>query len=315
MTTQGMLSRADVQSLRIAPFAVAGSRRGGSTESVLEETQVDDDLIIEAHAFAIELAREAGGVLRERFAGRRDIDHKGTIDIVTDADRASEALIASAIRERYPDHRLLAEEGATGAGQGASPYRWVVDPLDGTTNFAHRYPHFAVSIGLERDGELLAGAVYDPMRDELFEARRGGGARLNGEPIRVTDRSELISSLLASGFPYDLNARQVSNRLWQRFNDRSRGVRRAGAAALDIAYVAAGRLDGYWERPVMPWDKAASCLIAMEAGAVVTGLTGEPFDIDDQSATVANPALHHLLVAEILDELATMGCERAGASR
>ncbi len=265
---------------------------------------MDADLITEAHAFAVELAREAGGVLRERFDGPRDIDHKGTIDIVTDADRASETLIANAIRERFPDHRLLAEEGATAAADDASPYRWVVDPLDGTTNFAHRFPHFAVCIGLERDGELLAGAVYDPMRDEMFEAAKGHGARLNGSPIRVSDRTELISSLLASGFPYDIEARGLSNRLWTRFNDSSQGVRRAGAAALDIVYVACGRVDGYWERPVMPWDKAASCLIAMEAGARVTGLAGEPFDVDDIGATVANPALHALMVAEINDEMA-----------
>ena len=276
---------------------------------------MDTELITEAHAFAMDVARQAGVILRERFDGPRDIDHKGTIDIVTDADRASEALIAAAIRDRFPEHRLLAEEGATGAKPGTSPYRWVVDPLDGTTNFAHRYPHFAVSVGLERDGELLVGAVYDPMRDELFEAARGSGARLNGVPIAVTDRSELLSSLLASGFPYDLTARETSNRLWQRFNDRSQGVRRDGAAALNIAYVAAGRLDGYWERPVMPWDKAASCLIAMEAGATVTGLTGGRFDIDDTSATVANPALHSVLVEEIRNELEAMHDRDAGAPR
>lgn len=265
---------------------------------------MDTDLITEAHAFAVDLAREAGGVLRERFDGPRDIDHKGAIDIVTDADRASETLIATAIRGRFPQHRLLAEEGATAADPGSSPYRWVVDPLDGTTNFAHRFPHFAVSIGLECDGELIAGAVYDPMRDEMFEAAKGRGARLNGKTLHVSDRSELITGLFASGFPYDLRARDLSNRLWMRFNDNSQGVRRAGAAALDIVYVAAGRIDGYWERPVMPWDKAASCLIAMEAGARVTGLTGEPFDVDDIGTTVANPALHALMVAEIVDELA-----------
>lgn len=268
--------------------------------------RLNDNLITEAHAFAIDVAREAGNRLRERFDGPRDVDRKGTIDLVTDADRASEALIAGAIRDRFPDHRLLAEEGATGAAPGSSPYRWVVDPLDGTTNFAHRYPHFAVSIGLERAGELLAGAVYDPMRDEMFEAASGKGARLNGVRLHVSDRAELIGSLLASGFPYDLSAREVSNRLWQRFNDGSQGVRRDGAAALNIVYVAAGRLDGYWERPVMPWDKAASCLIAMEAGARVTGLTGEPFDVDDIGATVANPALHRVMVEEIRQELAEM---------
>lgn len=257
-------------------------------------------LIAEAHTFAIDLAREAGALIRERYDAPHDIDHKGTIDLVTETDRASERLIADAIRARFPNHQLLAEEGSTAAPPGASPYRWVVDPLDGTTNFAHRFPHFAVSIGLERDNTLLVGAVYDPMRDELFEAACGQGARLNGEGIRVAGRAELIASLLATGFPYDLAAREDSNRLWLHFNDRCQGVRRAGAAALDMTWVAAGRLDGYWERPVMPWDKTAACLIAMEAGAAVTGLTGEPFNVMDSGVTMANPALHAVLLDEII---------------
>jgi myo-inositol-1(or 4)-monophosphatase len=256
-------------------------------------------LIAEAHAFAIDLAREAGALIRDRYNAPHDVDLKGTIDLVTETDHASERLIAEAIRTRFPDHRLLAEEGSTAADADSSPYRWVVDPLDGTTNFAHRFPHFAVSIGLERENELLAGAVYDPMRDELFEAAQGQGARLNGTALRVAERTELITALLATGFPYDLSARDQSNRLWLHFNDRCQGVRRAGAAALDMVWVAAGRLDGYWERPVMPWDKTAACLIAMEAGATVTGLTGEPFDVMDLGVTMANPALHAILLEEI----------------
>lgn len=265
-------------------------------------------LIDEAHRFAIDLAREAGVLIRDRFNAPRDVDHKGTIDLVTDTDRASERMIAEAIRARFPDHQLLAEEGSTAADTAASPYRWVVDPLDGTTNFAHRYPHFAVSIGLERDNELLAGAVYDPMRDEMFEAARGQGARLDGTAIHVAERAELIATLLATGFPYDLSARELSNRLWLRFNDRCQGVRRDGAAALDMVWVAAGRLDGYWERPVMPWDKTAGCLIAMEAGAKVTGLTGAPFDVMDHGVTMANPALH----AVLLEEISAVIAETAG---
>lgn len=266
--------------------------------------QVDHDLLGEAHAFAIELAREAGELLRVRFEGPRDIDLKGTIDLVTDADRASEELIAKAIYARFPDHRLLAEEGSTAAAEGASPYRWVVDPLDGTTNFAHRYPHFCTSVALEKEGEVLVGAVYDPVRDEMFEAALDTGARLNGETIRVTDRSELITTLLATGFPYDLSQRDQSSRLWVRFNNQCQGVRRDGSAALNLCYVAAGRLDGYWERPVMPWDKAAGCLVAAEAGARVTGLIGTPFDVDDIGVTVANPRLHQVLVDEIVKETA-----------
>ncbi len=257
----------------------------------------------DAHEFAINLARQAGTLLRDRFGGPRAIDHKGSIDLVTDADHASEQLIAAAIRERFPEHQLLAEEGATAAGPDASPYRWVVDPLDGTTNFSHRFPHFAVSIGLEREDTLLVGAVYDPMRDEMYEAARGRGARLNGESIAVSDGTDLFGALLATGFPYDLDARDLSDRLWLHFNGRCQGVRRAGAAALDIAWVAAGRLDGYWERPVMPWDKTAACLVAMEAGARVTGLEGEPFRVEDTSAVVANPAMHAVLLGEIAGEV------------
>ncbi len=260
--------------------------------------------IAEAHAFAIDLAREAGALIRDRYHAPHEVDHKGAIDLVTETDHASERLIAEAIRARFPDHQLLAEEGTTAADAAASPYRWVVDPLDGTTNFAHRFPHFAVSIGLERENVLIAGAVYDPMRDEMFEAARGRGARLNGTELHVAGRSELITTLLATGFPYDLSAREQSNRLWLHFNQRCQGVRRAGAAALDIVWVAAGRLDGYWERPVMPWDKTAACLIAMEAGATVTGLTGEPFDVMDLGVTTANPALHAVLLEEISGVLA-----------
>ena len=156
-------------------------------------------LIAEAHQFAIDIAWEAGALIRDRYNAPHDVDHKGTIDLVTETDRASERLIAEAIRAHFPDHQLLAEEGSTAADAVASPYRWVVDPLDGTTNFAHRFPHFAVSIGLERENVLLAGAVYDPMRDEVFEAARGQGARLNGEALHVAGRTELITTLLATG--------------------------------------------------------------------------------------------------------------------
>lgn len=258
--------------------------------------------IAQAQEFAVSVAWEAGTLLREWFDGPRDVDHKGVIDLVTDADRASEALIAAAIRERFPEHLLLAEEGSTGAiGRGA--WRWVVDPLDGTTNFAHRYPHFATSIALEYDGEVVVGAVYDPMRDEMFDAAKRMGARLNGTPIVVTTQTALLSSLLATGFPYDLTARDESSRLWVRFNDQTQGVRRDGAAALNLCYVAAGRLDGYWERPVQPWDKAAGALIASEAGALVTGLVGTPFKVEDDGVIAANPELHRAVLTEILAEI------------
>jgi len=261
-----------------------------------------------ARDLAVELAQEAGALLRGHVARVREIDHKGTIDLVTEADRASEALIAGRIREVFPRHRLIGEEGARGvaAVEGeAVPFGWVIDPLDGTTNFAHGYPHFAVSIALEHEREPVLGVVYDPMRDELFVAERGQGATLNGELIRVSTSRELIGSLLATGFPYDLSCRGPSNALWDAFNGRCQGVRRDGAAALNLCYVAAGRVDGFWEQPLQAWDVAAGAILVREAGGTVTALEGGRFDLYDHQVLATNGNLHAPMLKIISATLAS----------
>lgn len=231
--------------------------------------------------FAIETALAAGGILRHRVSGERTVELKGEVDLVTDADHASEELIASRIAAEFPGHRFVGEEGshlADRAPERAEGFTWVVDPIDGTTNFAHGYPHFCVSIALERDGEVLLGAVYNPMLDEVFSAEQGAGARLNGMPIYVSDTSDLIESLLATGFAYNVEDRDENSRVWNAFLPKCRGVRRDGSAALNLCYVAAGRLDGFWERPIQPWDIAAGALIVMESGGVLSGYGEHDFD-------------------------------------
>ncbi|HET7094833.1 MAG TPA: inositol monophosphatase family protein, partial [Thermomicrobiales bacterium] len=228
---------------------------------------------------AVAIAREAGAILRDRFGRPHDIKFKSAIDMVTEADQASEALIAERLRARFPDHRLLGEEGARGAAETetASPYRWVIDPLDGTTNFAHGLPGFAVSIGLERDGTPIVGVVFDPIRDELFVARQGGGATLNGAPLRVSAVDDLLRSLLATGFSYDLKKRPQQAESWLAFLTRVQAIRQTGSSALNLCSVAAGRLDGYWEAGVLPWDVAAGVLMVREAGGTVSRFGGAPF--------------------------------------
>jgi myo-inositol-1(or 4)-monophosphatase len=248
-------------------------------------------------AFAAEAARAAGEILRERFGRPHDVHFKGAIDMVTEADRAAEALIAAMVRERYPDHDLLGEEGAREAT--GSPFRWVVDPLDGTTNFAHNLPHFAVSIGLEHGGEAVAGAVYDPLRDELFVAAEGRGATLNGVPLRVSATDELIRSLLVTGFSYDFARRAHQAELWRRFILGVQAIRQTGSAALNLCYVAAGRLDGYWERGIAPWDVAAGAVVVREAGGRVTDFAGAPFRADDRVVLASNGRLHEAMLAVI----------------
>ena len=268
----------------------------------------DRRILADARAVALSLAHEAGALLRERVGGRRDIQHKGTIDIVTDADKASETLIVSGLREAFPDFRLIGEEGSRTHTHDAaeSNYGWVIDPLDGTTNFAHAYPHFAVSIGLEFRGEPAVGVVYDPMRDETFVAVAGEGATLNDAPIRVSDTDALITSLLATGFPYDLSRRAQSNALWTTFNGQTQGVRRDGSAALNLCYVAAGRLDGFYERPLNAWDIGAGALVVREAGGIVTAMEGGPFAMYDGEVLAANPALHGAMLQVIRQTLADL---------
>jgi myo-inositol-1(or 4)-monophosphatase len=245
---------------------------------------------------AIAFAREAGAVLREGFGRTHVAERKGAIDLVTEYDRRSEALVLGRIRERFPDHRVLAEESGTQGGTSA--VRWVIDPLDGTTNFAHNYPFFCVSIGVEVDGRMVAGAIYDPVRDEMFAAADGRGATLNDAPIRVSTVGTLQDALLVTGFPYDV--REHPDRHlgpFRAFLTRAQALRRDGSAALNLAYLAMGRFDGFWELWLSPWDLAAGTLIVQEAGGTVTRYDGSPFSIERRELLASNGALHPEMLA------------------
>ena len=248
--------------------------------------------------FAISLARDAGALLRARMGTKIDVSHKGAIDLVTDVDLASERLIRDRISTHYPRHQVLAEEG--GLASAASEYRWVVDPLDGTTNYAHGYPCFAVSIALEYRQELILGVVYDPARDELFAAERGGGAMLNNRTIHVSSTGELGSSLLSTGFPYDIRSSKLTNLdNWANFSMTAQAIRRDGAAAIDLCYVACGRYDGFWELNLGPWDSAAGALIVAEAGGRITNFSGKEFSIYKPEALASNGRIHEQMIEVI----------------
>ncbi len=240
---------------------------------------------------AIRTARKAGLLLRRKLGKVKKIDYKGAANLVTEMDFLSEKNIISEIRKSYPDHSFLAEEKTD--RRGVSPFRWIVDPLDGTTNYAHGFPVFCVSIGLEKDGEMILGVVYDPTRDELFAAEKGKGARLNGHKIKVSSISVLSRSLLATGFPYDLRESRVNNfDHFRNFATRVHAVRRAGSAALDLCYVAAGRFDGFWEMKLGPWDLAAGSIIVREAGGQVTDFQGSPIHLDGRHVLATNSRIH-----------------------
>jgi myo-inositol-1(or 4)-monophosphatase len=248
---------------------------------------------------ACAFAREAGAILLEGHGRVHAPEKKGRIDLVTEFDRRSEALLVSRIRQRFPDHAILAEESGAG-GASAARVRWLCDPLDGTTNYAHNYPFFCVSVGVEVDGAMAAGVVFDPVRDELFAAAAGAGATRNHVPIHVSRIADVDAALLVTGFPYDV--REHPDRhvpLFQEFLLRAQGVRRDGSAALNLCYVAMGRFDGMWEGNLSPWDVAAGSLIVREAGGVVTGYGGEAFRLDGRRIVTANPALHAKLLAVV----------------
>ena len=249
--------------------------------------------------FAIETAREAGRVLAERF-GRAslEVQHKGEIDLVTESDLAAERLIVERIRSYYPRHDILAEESGTSAHEGAgeSAYKWIIDPLDGTTNYAHGYPCFCVSIALEEEGELVIGVIYDPTRDELFAAERGGGATLNGRRIRVSETSDLNEALLCTGYPYDVRGRGNFAHNFTNFIMHAQSVRRDGSAALDLAYVACGRFDGFWEEGLRPWDVAAGVVLIKEAGGHVSRYDNTPFDIYTPPIMASNGLVHEAMM-------------------
>ena len=248
--------------------------------------------------FAVRVAKDAGRLLRDRVGTRIDIDHKGSINLVTDVDLASERLIREAISTYYPRHEVLGEEG--GLSDSGSEYRWIVDPLDGTTNYAHGYPIFCVSIALECKGEIELGVVYDPMREELFAAEQGAGATLNNRPIHVSKTAELMQGLLSTGFPYDIKTSKLTNLdHWANFAMNAQALRRDGAAALDLCYVACGRFDGFWELNLSPWDTAAGALIVTEAGGRVTNFSGGPFS-NYKPEVVASNGLIHDRMLEVL---------------
>jgi len=249
----------------------------------------------------IDLARRAGALLRAGYEQAHTVEHKSSvIDLVTEVDRASEALLVGAIREHFPDHAILAEEGH--AHSGSAPYTWMVDPLDGTVNYAHGFPVFCVTLAVAHDGRPFLGVTYDPLRDELFVAERGAGAMLNGRLLRVSSTRRLQDSLLATGFSYARAVVQDNNLAeFNRLMPRTRGVRRAGAAALDLAYVAAGRLDGYWEMYLSPWDWAAGALLVEEAGGIVTGFDGEPWQPGQDRLVASNGQIHTELLGELAE--------------
>ncbi|HEY9785939.1 MAG TPA: inositol monophosphatase family protein [Candidatus Obscuribacterales bacterium] len=251
---------------------------------------------------AFRAALEAGKLLKERLGDVRTIDYKTAFNIVTDVDKASERKIIEILKSEFPDDEMLAEEGGLtkGTPRNGAKRRWLIDPLDGTTNFAHTYPFFAVSIGLEENGERVLGVIYNPLSDELFWAEKGEGAWLNDEKVSVSDTPSLKTSLLATGFPPDTRKAPRSNMSqFKTLTDMCHGVRRDGSAALDLAFVAAGRIDGFWEMKLAPWDVAAGSLIVEEAGGRVTDLAGGPLDMTTGHILATNGKIH----AEVLDVL------------
>lgn len=249
-----------------------------------------------AVAVAAEAVLMAGALQKARYGAKDlDIQHKGEIDLVTEVDRACEAAVVSLLRSRFPDHDIVTEE--TDLARRGSRYVWFVDPLDGTTNYAHGYPFFCCSVALTLDGRPVAGAVYDCIKEELFTAERGAGAHLNGRRLQVTDRSDLLRSLLTTGFPYDMRADITGAlRLFNRFMGVARAIRRDGAAALDLSYVAAGRADGFWEERLHPWDVMAGALLITEAGGVISRFDGSPIALTADQVVAANPALHKAMM-------------------
>ncbi|OPY13004.1 MAG: Inositol-1-monophosphatase [Syntrophus sp. PtaB.Bin001] len=245
--------------------------------------------------FAVQTAREAGLLLKDRLNAPHKIDYKGAINLVTETDRMSEALILERLQQRFPNHSILTEESAE--SDKDSDFRWIIDPLDGTTNYAHGYPVFCVSIALEHKKRIIVGVVYNPMMDELFLAERGRGSWLNDRRIQVSETADLSQSLIATGFPYDIRESKINN--LDHFNSmvkQVQAIRRAGSAALDMAYVAAGRFDGFWELKLMPWDTAAASLLILEAGGSISNLYGHEFSLKAPHVLASNGKIHQSLI-------------------
>lgn len=263
---------------------------------------------------AATIAREAGARLREFFAQGVATEYKGDVDVVTVADRTVEKLIRTRLGEVFPEHGVYGEEGTREGME--QEFRWYVDPLDGTTNFAHGFPQFCVSMGLEQrgaglkpdqDGTLQAAVIYDPLRDELFAAERGKGATVNGKPLHVSKTVELAEALVATGFPSRKRHRSPNIHFYHEFTLRSHGVRRAGSAALDLAYVASGRLDGFWEFNLNPWDTAAGILLVTEAGGIVSDFAGGAVELNSREVLASNRLIHNELVGMFQDLFAGRG--------
>ncbi len=250
---------------------------------------------------AVEIAREAGTLLANYFERRVAFELKGEFDLVTEADRASEKLVVERLRSYFPSHAVVAEEG--GGHESSSEYRWFVDPLDGTTNFAHSFPMFNVTLGLERAGELVAGVIYDPIRQEMFTAERGGGAYLNNRRIRASRVQQLSDSLASTGFPSRKRHHNVNIHFYYQLAMASHGVRRTGSAAIDLAYVACGRLDFFWEFGLKPWDMAAGSLLVQEAGGRVSDMRGAPHSVTASEHLLADNGVLHDQVIGIFGEI------------
>ena len=259
--------------------------------------------LAQAREVGIRAARAAGDVLRSRADSIREVRLKtSNVDIVTDVDLQSERTIGRILLEAFPSHSILGEEGVAHGGADHR-HRWIVDPLDGTTNYAHGFPFYCVSIGLEVHGQLALGVVYSPSMQELFVAERGRGATLNGSPIRVSDTADLTGALLATGFPYDHSQFDRALRSFDALSRRTQAVRRAGSAALELCYVACGRLDAYWEHQIKPWDVAAGALLVTEAGGQISKTDGSPFGVEAGQVLSSNGTLH----AAVIEALASTG--------
>jgi len=245
---------------------------------------------------AWEAASAAGEVIRENWERPRTIEYKGAIDLVTSVDRDAERTILDVLQREFPEHGFLSEEAEAIEGR-SNEYRWIIDPLDGTTNFAHGYPHMGVSIALEQNGGTILGLVYDPLRRECFRAVAGQGATLNGTPIRTSAITELDKSLLATGFPYDRRDHvDYYLAFFRAFLTRCQGIRRAGSAALDLCYVASGRIDGFWELKLKPWDVAAGALIVAEAGGTLSDFSGNSLSIFGNETLASNGIIHNEMI-------------------
>ena len=251
--------------------------------------------MLECKQFAIDLAHKSGFLLKEKFNNTHKIQYKGDIDIVTEADKMSEDLIIDAIKRNFPDHGILSEESPAITGTGK--LRWIIDPLDGTTNYSHGYPVFCVSIALENEGTIVLGVIYDPMREDMFVAVRGEGAYLNDKKLDVSRTDNISRSLLATGFPYDIRESKENNLdYFNAMATKVQAIRRAGSAALDLAYLAAGRFDGFWELKLKAWDTAAGCLMVTEAGGAISDIAGQKWHLQSPNLLASNGLIHEQMI-------------------